>query len=191
MKKIIIPLTIILGSFFFNNTQAQVAVGVKGGINITNVTSYNGDGRVSGNAGLFLHAQLNSNWCIQPEILYSGQGVKYSTIDGERRLSLDYIQVPVMLQYFPVKQFYIEAGPQVGFLTNAEIRDNSGEKLGSANNSFNKTDVALNVGAGIRATKQLGFFARYNFGLTDITKNDNQTSRNEVGQVGMYVRLSH
>lgn len=191
MKKIIITSCILLGALAFNDLQAQTSAGVKGGINFANVSNTSGDTRVSGNVGVFVHSQIDRNWCIQPELLYSGQGLRhYNTVNGDRTLALNYIQVPVMLQYFPVKGFYLEAGPQVGFLTNATVKNTDGDKISDKSN-YKSADVALNVGAGIHATRQIGFFARYNFGLTDITKNDNQTYHNMVGQVGMQVKLTH
>ena len=109
MKKCILILSMIcLGTIAM---QAQITPGIKGGLNVADVSNFNGDNRISGHFGLFLHHTINSNWCVQPEVLYSGQGQKYMTIDGERTLALSYIQVPVMVQYYPVKQLYFEAGP--------------------------------------------------------------------------------
>src|SRR5260221_14442279 len=118
MKKIIITAALLCGiALFNNNVHAQAEIGVKGGINFANVSNFGNDARVGGNVGLFVHARLDKNWCLQPEVLYSSEGTRFMSDNGERTLALNYIQVPVMLQYFPVKQFYLEAGPQVGFLT--------------------------------------------------------------------------
>lgn len=191
MKKIIMAAVVLCSIVLVNKTNAQsAAVGIKGGVNIANISDFGSDARIGGHVGAFVHVQLDKNWCVQPELLYSSQGSKYNTVDGERTLALNYIQLPVMFQYFPVKQFYIEAGPQLGLLTNADIKNDNGNKA-SVNDSYNKADVALNAGVGIKATPNLGFYARYNFGLTDITKNDNNTRKNDVGQIGMYVRLKH
>jgi hypothetical protein len=168
--------------------QAQVTPGIKGGLNVADISNFNGENRVSGHVGLFLHHTINPNWCVQPEVLYSGQGQKYMTVNGERTLALSYIQVPVMIQYYPVKQLYFEAGPQVSFLTSANVKGEGADKV-EVDGSYNKADFGINVGAGIAATHNLGFYARYNAGLTDITKNDNITRMNRGGQLGMYVRL--
>lgn len=167
--------------------QAQTVPGIKGGLNLTDVSNFNGDNRLSGHVGLFLHHSLNSRWCIQPEILYSGQGQKYQTGEGERTLALSYIQVPVMVQYFPVKQLYLEFGPQVSFLTSAKVKGGNNDV--EVDNAYNKADVGVNLGVGIAATHQLGFYARYNAGLTDISKNNNVTNMNRGGQLGMYLRM--
>lgn len=192
MKKTLITAAALCCISLFSKVNAQVeAIGVKGGINIANVSNFGDDPRIGGNVGVFLHAQLNPNWCLQPEVLYSSQGARYNSPDAERTLALNYVQVPVMFQYFPVKQFYLELGPQVGFLTNADIKNpNTGRKL-SVSDSYKKADLDLAVGAGIKVTQRFGFYARYNFGLTNISKDDNLTYRNQVGQVGAFVRLAH
>jgi len=179
----------LCGVALVNKVNAQVSVGVKGGVNITGVSHYSDDPRVGAHAGVFLHGQLSPNFCIQPEVLYSSQGGQYNTEAGKRTLGLDYIQVPVMFQYYPVKQFYIEAGPQVAFLTAANVKFD-GHKEG-INQDFKKTDFAVNIGAGVRLTQRFGVYARYNIGLADISANDNITNRNQVGQVGAYVKLAH
>jgi hypothetical protein len=167
--------------------HAQFRPGIKGGVNLTDVSNFNGDNRVSGHVGLFLHHTINSNWCIQPEVLYSGQGQKYNTGDGERTLALSYIQVPVMIQYYPVRQLYFEAGPQIAFLTSAKSK--GGKNDVEVDDAYRKADLGINLGMGVAATRQLGFYARYNAGLSDISKNNNVTNRNRGGQLGMYVRF--
>ena len=185
MKKIVVVAALTCCTVIF--AQAQLTPGIKGGLNLTDVSNFNGSNRVSGHVGLFLHHTINSNWCIQPEVLYSGQGQKYNTGEGERTLALSYIQVPVMVQYYPVRQLYFEAGPQIAFLTSAKSKGDNGDV--EVDGSYNKADFGLNLGAGIAATKQLGFYGRYYAGLTDISKNNNVTNMNRGGQLGMYIRL--
>lgn len=191
MKKTILTAAILCGVALLGKVNAQqVSVGVKGGVNIAGISKFSDDPRIGANVGVFAHTQLSPNFCLQPEVLYSWQGGRFNTINGERTLALNYIQVPVMLQYFPIKQFYLEAGPQVSFLTNADIKypDNGKEGVSSA---YKKADFAVNVGAGLNLTHNVGVFARYNIGVTDITASNSTTQRNQVGQLGAYVRLGH
>lgn len=185
MKKIVVIAALVCCTASL--AQAQLTPGIKGGLNISDVSNFNGDNRISGHVGLFLHHTINSRWCIQPELLYSGQGQKYNTGEGERTLSLSYIQVPVMVQYYPIRQLYFEAGPQVSFLTSAKSKGDGSDV--EVDGNYNKADFGLNLGVGIAATRQLGFYGRYNAGLTDISKNNNVSNMNRGGQLGMYVRL--
>jgi len=191
MKKIIITSCILLGALAFNNSQAQTSAGIKGGFNFSDLSGRANNMRVSGNVGVFVHSQINSNWAIQPELLYSGQGRKYVSADhNDRTNALDYIQVPVMLQYYPTTKFYVEAGPQVGFLASSSLKNSSGDKITNTE-KYSKADVAINVGAGVNATRRIGFFARYGFGLTNVIKNDpDGPYHNMVGQVGATIKLT-
>lgn len=187
MKKFAV--TAALACCVIGFAQGQWEPGIKGGLNLSDVSNFNGNNRISGHAGLLLHHSINSNWCIQPEILYSGQGQRYNTAAGERTLALSYIQVPVMFQYYPVKQLFFEAGPQVAFLTSAKTKNEEGDNKVEVDDSYRKADVGINLGVGIAATRQLGFYGRYHAGLMDISRNGNVTNRNRGGQIGMYVRL--
>jgi hypothetical protein len=186
MKKYVLALSlfcIVAGSL-----QAQkITPGIKGGLNISDVSGINGDNRLSGHVGLFLHSRLNRNWAIQPEILYSGQGQQYMVLNNEWTLALSYIQVPVMFQFFPVKQFYLEFGPELGFLLSANAKDDDNKT--EVDEYYKKVDAGLALGAGIQVTSMLGFYARYNIGLSDITKNDNRDYFNRVGQIGVAIKL--
>lgn len=192
MKKTILSAAMLCGVALFNKVNAQhVSLGVKGGVNIAGVSNFSDDARIGANVGVFAHTQVSPNFCIQPEVLYSWQGGRFNSIDGKKTLALNYIQVPVMFQYYPVKQFYIEAGPQVAFLTNATVKNVDNTDKAGINDAYRKADFAVNVGAGVRLTPQVGVFARYNIGLTDITTSDATTQHNQVGQVGAYIRLAH
>lgn len=167
--------------------QAQVTPGLKGGFNSASLTGFNGNSRVSAHAGFFLHNTINSRWCFQPELLYSGEGQKYFSDGEERTLALDFIQVPLMIQYYPVRQFYLEFGPQFGILASAQ--DKGSNANFNVKEDFSTTQIGLNLGLGVNANRSLGFYGRYNFGLTDVTKFDNVVDQSRVGQVGMTIRL--
>src|SRR6266540_247096 len=140
MKKHV--LAFILFCIAAGSTQAQkMTPGIKGGLNISDVTSFNGDNRLSGHVGLFLHTQFAPKWCFQPEILYSGQGQQFVVVNTEYTLALNYIQVPFMFQFYPVKQFYLEFGPQLGFLLAANIK-HDGDKS-EVDDSYKKVDAGL------------------------------------------------
>lgn len=185
MKKYVLALILIC--IVAGTAWAQkITPGIKGGLNISDVAGINGDNRLSGHVGLFLNSRLNSRWSIQPEILYSGQGQQYWFFNEERTLALSYIQIPVMFQFYPVRQFYVEFGPQIGFLLSAN-RKNERDKW-EADGEFDKVDAGISFGAGIWATSMLGFYARYNAGFSDIYKH-NPDYYNRVGQIGVAIKL--
>src|SRR6478735_3904447 len=138
MKKLMLSGAIILALSCFNFLHAQVELGIKGGVNFSSVTNLNGNDRISGFGGLFLHNSLNKHWCIQPELLYSAQGERSFDENGvKNNLNLNYLQLPVMVQYFATRHFYLEAGPQVGYLLQAR-REGPNEDKVSVKDNYKK-----------------------------------------------------
>jgi hypothetical protein len=186
MKKHIVALFVL--SIMTGRLYAQKAyAGIKGGVNIADVSNMNGDNRLSGHIGLFVHSRLDKSWSVQPEILYSGQGQQYELVTDEYTLALSYIQVPVMFQYHPDKHLYLEFGPQLGFLLTANVKED-GNKL-EVDDSYKQIDAGLAFGIGVQATRALGIYARYNLGLADITDDDRRDHYNRVIQIGISIRF--
>jgi hypothetical protein len=189
MKKLMISVSLILAVSSANYLKAQTEIGIKGGVNFSSVTDLNGKDRVSGHGGIFLHSELNRHWCIQPELLYSAQGEKSFTENGVKNdLNLNYLQLPVMFQYFATKSFYIEAGPQVGYLLQAN-RESSEENKASVKDNYKKVDVGINAGVGVWATRNIGFYGRYNLGLMDVSKLDGVDRKNRNIELGAAIRF--
>lgn len=174
--------------FIFNPVEGQVEVGVKGGINSARLSGFNGNSRISGHAGLFLHHTINTRWCFQPELLFSGEGQDYFSGGGERTIALDYISVPLMIQYFATKQLYFEAGPQVGILASAQDKGSDRENI-NVKDDYTPAQIGLNVGLGVKVTPKFGIYGRYHFGLTDVSRFDNIVDHSQVGQLGVAFRL--
>ena len=169
MKKTIRVLSLCLLSGFLMHTKAQT-VGLKGGFSVADVSGMGGNSRVSGHAGLYFNSPLSKGWYVQPEIMYSGEGERYQTALGDRVLALSYINVPVMFQYYPASQVYLELGPQLGMLVGAGVKNTSGGGKVDVMSDYNRLALSAGVGVGLQATNQLGFNARYNFGLTNIVE---------------------
>jgi opacity protein-like surface antigen len=186
MKKYVLALAMFCALAISSQAQ-DISVGLKGGLNISDVSGVNGDNRLSGHLGVFVNGKLNSKWSIQPELLYSGQGQQFMYQNREWTLALNYLQIPVMFQYHPIEKLYLEFGPQLGFLLAANNKDD-GDKI-EVDGDFKKIDFGLGFGLGIHATRNLGFYARYNLGLTDIYKIYEQDHMNRVAQIGVSYKI--
>jgi hypothetical protein len=173
----------------FGTTQAQfLSLGVKGGLNVATLSNSGDDSRISGQLGFYLHTKIARGWAFQPEILYSGQGSKYWDGDVHYTTALNYINIPLMFQYYPISRFYLEFGPQLGILVAARDKGPHGYNA-DISSGIRKTDATLNLGAGIKVTDQLGFYMRYGLGLSDVTPDDNYSYSNRVFQLGVDVKL--
>ena len=191
MKKTTTFFLLAIFNLSFLIADAQNAVGLKGGLNIANLSGFTGRSRISGHGGVFLHHTINRNWCFQPELLFSGEGQRYFSNGTEHTLALDYLQLPLMIQYYPVPNIYLEAGPQVGLLMSAQDKEEGFNDHTNAKGDFSTAQVALGIGAGIKASEQIIFYGRYNFGLTDVSIFDNIIDHSRVGQLGVAIRFHH
>ncbi len=178
--------------------------GVKGGMNVSSLSNDAGlsdsKSKIGFNAGVFMNAPLSSEFSIQPEILYNDLGSKVTyNLPGENNnvessLNLGYISVPVMFQYNATPEFYLEAGPQFGFLVNANNKYKSGDKASTISldtDDFNTFDFGLGIGAGYWITPQFGLNVRYNAGFTDVYKdNPGDAVKNNNFQVGLAYKFN-
>ena len=169
--------------------KGQTAFGLKGGLSIANITHNTHKPRVTGHGGVFVHRTINKNWCVQPELLYSGEGQRYLWNDGEHVSALSYLQLPIMIQYYPVSQVYLEVGPQFGLLITAKDKIADGGSHTDWKVNMATGEFAIAAGLGIKATDQVIVYGRYNFGLTDVTSLDQIIHHSNVGQIGVAIRF--
>jgi hypothetical protein len=168
--------------------------GIKGGLNAARLEVERADedaieSRLSFHVGGFAHIHLNRNWAIQPELLYSGQGMIQELGGREFEWKVNYVNVPVMVQYMFNGGFRIQAGPQIGFLTSAEIEDQESEADRDIDDDLKKVDVSLPVGIGYMSPSGFGVDARYVIGLSDINDAGSNDIRNRVFQVGIFYQF--
>lgn len=190
MKKFILSGVLLIGSMLAVKAQ-DVKFGVKGGLNLSKLTSTNGSKVLAGfNAGALVNFKLDNNWAIQPEVQYSTQGTKvkndilWGAVTTEGSMKLDYINVPVLAQYHIIDEFYLEGGPQIGFLTSAKAK--SGGVSVDVKDNMKTVDFGLNFGFGYKFDMGLGIGARYNFGLTNVYDSDKINRKNSVAQIDLF-----
>lgn len=167
MKKVIFVAVIAL--FSLVGVNAQTSFGAKAGLNsATLIGDIDGNKSLIGfNAGVFAEIALADSFYIQPELFYSTQGTDdYQHLLSKYKLNLDYINLPIMFKYDVANRFYLEAGPQVGFLVSAKRGDVDVKDI------FETTDFGANFGLSYGFTETIFAQARYNIGLSDIYKNE-------------------
>jgi len=158
--------------------------GVKGGVNISTINTDGWDDtntKIGYYAGLYMHAPVNSVFAIQPELIFNSVGAKYSAGKTSHTLTLDYIAMPIMFQFELIPQFYLEAGPQMGFLISNKDKFESGDKTTTITDKdrFNSFDLSLGLGAGVKIQNSLKLTARYLAGFSDISKNGETSLEND------------
>jgi hypothetical protein len=187
-------LILLFGLLVFSiSAHAQVAFGLKGGLNLTNLkvsdpeASY--DSRSGYHAGIFLRSKF-SKVAIQPEILFSTQSTDVSsTLLGDYKDRFTYLSVPVMLKFYIVDGLNIHAGPQFGFLVDGE-RTGDSRLLGSSSEDikdyYKSSDVSVALGGGYDLPFGLSVDVRYNIGVQDINDvADGEEAKSRVFMVSI------
>jgi hypothetical protein len=157
-------------------------IGIKGGINFTNLRTPDVDDRnmkVGGNVGVYAKLPVSSGFSIQPELLYSMKGAQlnYNSAlmgSGKYKYNLNYVELPLLAVFNVGKNFNIHVGPYAAFLASAKVKDVDASGNVNHTSEFNKDDFrtfdyGLAGGVGFDVNNfTLG--ARYNYGLNEIGK---------------------
>jgi len=183
---------LVLGTLLLCATVAaqtgKVKIGVKAGLNISSLTSdeneLDSSSRTGFTAGLMAEIPLAKNFAIQPEVVYSQQGMKfsYSDIDVQNShykstIGLNYLNIPVMLKYYVVKGLSVQAGPQIGILLKAsnKYQDNflgyDNQETFNLSDYANGIDTSVNFGLGYQFKNKFYTDLRYTISYSDIFKD--------------------
>lgn len=156
-----------------------IAFGVKAGVNFAKLTGDNiedADGRTGFHIGGVVEIPVSEKFSVQPELVYSQQGLQFKEGDFESKLKLDYLNVPVMAKFYVADGFAIEAGPQFGFNMSAKNEFSDGDNSEDVDIKDNVSGFDLSVGAGVSYKLPNGLFfqGRYMFGLSNVDKGDDE-----------------
>jgi len=138
--KIFFKTAVLVVLSFHLATAQDIRLGVKGSLNLTNIPNFTAVEALgqdfkymaTGGAALFAEIPLDQNFTFRPEVAYNRRGGKIdrlnlgggtigSIIGGltNARLNIDYLDVPLLLQYkfstAATGSAYVIAGPSVGF----------------------------------------------------------------------------
>jgi hypothetical protein len=168
-------------------------LGVKAGLNLYNVSSdpdSESDSKVGFHIGLLSHFHLAEQVGLQVEAVYSAQGTKETAGGVEVKTNLNYINVPVLFQYMFNNGFRIQAGPQLGILISANAEGN-GVDL-DIKDDLETIELGLSFGVSyVHVPSGFGVDARYNLGLSDLTKSDLNKVTNNGLQIGVFYLFMH
>jgi hypothetical protein len=177
-------------------TQAQIKFGTKAGLNLSTMTlKMSGIGidpktMVGFNVGVISEITLKDNFVLQPGVLFSAKGSKYSVGGYDMSISPTFIEIPINALYkfdLVSTKLLLFAGPYFAFGIggsyktpdeSADISYGSGEEK-----DLKSFDFGLNFGAGIEISN-IQFTAQYGLGLTNlapVTTNDEETKVRVIG----------
>lgn len=158
----------------------KVELGIKAGTNVgTLITDANSrmNVRATYQIGLLAEYTISEKFSFIPELIYSRQGENSrGTLDGSRFrnvLMLDYVAMPLMINYNLIDGLWAETGVQPAVLIRAEYDQVLGSQgnVQSVNSNFKPFDMLYNIG--LRYKTEWGFFVgfRYSIGLNNSLEN--------------------
>ena len=187
MKKFSVLVTVL---FLTVAASAQLSLGVKAGVNAANFRGSDAEG-TKGKIGFFVGATgeltFGGNLAFAPEIVYSLQGVKATEEEGDAKINMSYINIPLLARYKFENGFYIEAGLQPGFLMSAKLKIE--DESASVKEAFKKVDLSVPFGIGFQTESHFGVSLRYNLGLSKLDEEGDGKVYNGVAQLGITYRL--
>lgn len=144
--------------------------------------------------------QVSKCFAVTAGLLYSQQGAeregaldypKYGGIKDKSKLTLSYLNIPILANVYLFKGFAVKAGIQPGFLldvndkidrtTTGAVRDENPEKGKINKDDCNTFDFSIPVGLSYEFYN-IVIDARYNFGMTETLKKY-ASGRNSVFQL--------
>ncbi len=219
-----------------DTTAQKFSLGVLGGINIPDLSGGSGNplskdysSRIGEAFGLTASYPICTHFALRIDALYSSEGGKrngaqafelnpnpeapagsylYATFDNQS--ILNYFEVPVMLKYIinigSSSKFYIDLGPMVGFLLNAQqktsgnsyVYEDTAETMPvtpgpqsfnattTVTSSINPVNFGFTGGIGIKQGVGFGMIfldIRGAYGLTYVQKNIAADGNNHIGNL--------
>ena len=191
MKKLqIILCVLLLGSISVNaqkkkatkKSTQKIQFGVKAGGNISNINGKEENFVYSSKfgyyGGLIAKYPLLKKMHLQGEVYYNRIGAKAKNHEGENAFSynnnIDYVSIPVVLQYKLSQKFYIESGPEFGVLISDKLKNK--EKVIDMKDFNKKTILFWGIGTGYYFNEKVAANFRANIGIDNpflILKSNN------------------
>lgn len=146
--------------------------------------------------GVLVNVPIGNSFRFQPALVYNGFGSKVGSYPDfgaagtyqDYELDAHYLSLPLLLQLQSKSGFFVEAGPQVGYLLMAR-QDGPGSTNIDLKDKFDKLDVGATAGLGYLTRIGLGLKADYYFGLANIldegSAKDGPELKNRAIQIGL------
>ena len=192
MKKLFLAVVAMMVSAatFAQNEVGQLTIQPKVGVNIANITDVNdADPRIGLAAGAEFEYGLTDNIGLSAGVLYSMQGVKTIIVDDDCTSKLDYLNVPILANFYVAKGFAVKLGVQPGFKlsSKAKFKGSGGSKEVEVEDGVKSVDLSIPVGLSYQY-QNIVFDARYNWGVTKIV--DDVDSKHSVFQITVGYKFS-
>jgi len=188
-------LTASFGMLHAQDNNVNTEFGVKGGLNMSNLYTDDADDEnvlFGFNAGVYATLPVSDFVAIQPELLFTTRGSKLeynnALAQGNVKLKLNYIELPLLVRVNITKNFNIHAGGYASYMVSAKSTGDGDFEFENQYDTgdFNKFDAGLAGGIGVDFSP-LSVGLRYNYGLTTIVKDGDDSSDLKNSNLSLYL----
>ncbi len=175
--------------------EGDITIQPKVGMTISNITD--GDkSKINLTYGVEFERFFTDQFSASLGVMFTNQGCKYDiysadgagNVSDDLKLDIYYGTLPIMANYYVLPGLALKAGIQPAFRVKARIEQN-GNKIDLDNaidamydgndNKLNTFDLSIPVGFSYEF-KGITFDARYNFGVTKLISNSDESIYNKV-----------
>lgn len=184
MKKVLSFIVLAVSLFFANPAQAQIKLGVKGGLNVSNLKLDDDMWTADNKVGFFIGPMVKvtvpvTGLSFDVAALYDQKEAKVKVADdvvggtyNSTRVTQKFIDIPVNVRYgfglSSLANIFLFAGPQWGInVGNKNFKWNK-----SSSYSLKKANFSVNVGAGVTLLSHLQASVNYNIECNKSGKMD-------------------
>lgn len=184
MKKVLSFIVLAVSLFFANPAQAQIKLGVKGGLNVSSLKLNDNMYDASNRAGFFIGPMVKvtvpvTGLSFDIAALYDQKDAKVKVADdvvggtyNSTTVTQKFIDIPVNVRYgfglSSLANIFLFAGPQWGInVGNKNFKWNK-----SSSYSLKKANFSVNVGAGVTLLNHLQASVNYNIECNKSGKMD-------------------
>ena len=189
--------SLLVTLLFAHAAFSQFNIGIKAGSNITKIDgrSFKDEFRYGYHLGGFAEIGLGGKLSLQPEVLFNQYETRVDSsfkniyqdalnFSDDRKVKLNYLSVPLLLNYKLGSALSLQAGPQFGILI-----DQGKNLVENGKDAFSKGDFSLLGGASLNISK-FRISGRYMVGLNNINDLDNQNEwKNQGFQLSLGLAL--
>lgn len=188
-------LTASFGMLHAQDNNVNTEFGVKGGLNMSNLYTDDADDEnvlFGFNAGVYATLPVSDFIAIQPELLFTTRGSKLeynnALAQGNVKLKLNYIELPLLVRVNITKNFNIHAGGYASYMVSAKSTGDGDFEFEDQydTDDFNKFDAGLAAGIGVDFNP-ISVGLRYNYGLTTIQKDGDDSSDLKNSNLSLYL----
>lgn len=184
MKKVLSFIVLAVSFFFANSAQAQIKLGVKGGLNVSSLKLNDNMYDASNRAGFFIGPMVKvtvpvTGFSFDVAALYDQKEAKVKVADdvvggtyNSTTVTQKFIDIPVNVRYgfglSSLANIFLFAGPQWGInVGNKNFKWDESDSY-----SLKKANFSVNVGAGVTLFSHLQASVNYNIECNKSGKMD-------------------